>query len=211
MRKIGLLIVICLLLIFSGVAQSLGLKVYNGDFQNVTQLNLVFVYDGVTYDGDNEGTFFKNQENDVDHFEEWKIKWTGEFRTELWEKQFLLAVAEKLYDRELDICYCNDAKYSMVIYMNDIDPGSYTGPYFWSNPAKLDGSMIIVHTPENIYDITEDDWIFYPITFDDFCGKIANQETDRIMEHRVQASFGELGTMIGDALRKVSKKKSQKY
>ena len=37
------------------------------------------------------------------------------------------------------------------------------------------------------------------------------QETDRIMEHRVQASFGELGTMIGDALRKVSKKKSQKY
>lgn len=60
-------------------------------------VNVVFVYDGVTYDGDSEAKFLK-EHSDRDDFEEWKAKWLGSFRTDMWEPEFLEELNDELDD-----------------------------------------------------------------------------------------------------------------
>ena len=151
------------------------------------ELNVVFVYDGVTYDGDSEAKFFKKND-DHDDFEQWKKDWTGEFRTNMWEPEML-----KDWNNEMSKLQAGNypnAKYTAIVKITDIDPGSFAGPF--SQPCKLTGTITFVPTG------SADS--FAIITFSDVAGN--GYQMTPVVEHRVKFAFSELGEEIGEICNK---------
>lgn len=163
-----------------------------GDFSALVgqkQINVVFVYDGVTYDGDSEAKFLK-EHSDRDDFEEWKAKWLGSFRTDMWEPEFLEELNDELDDKHIVCGNFPQAEYTITVKMMDIDPGSFAGPF--SVPCKLTANMSIAKTGS-----AES---FATISFDKLPGN--GFEMTPIIEHRVKFAYDELGETLGEVLKK---------
>ena len=151
------------------------------------ELNVVFVYDGVTYDGDSEAKFFKKND-DHDDFEQWKTNWTSRFRDDLWEANFLEDLNDEVKGLRLDFGEYDGTTYTMIVKMIDIDPGSFAGPF--SQPCKLTADVSFVKTG------TTDS--FATITFTG----IAGTPMIPVIEYRVKAAFEEMGETVGEILKK---------
>ena len=151
------------------------------------ELNVVFVYDGVTYDGDSEAKFFKKND-DHDDFEQWKTNWTSRFRDDLWEANFLEDLNDEVKGLRLDFGEYDGTTYTMIVKMIDIDPGSFAGPF--SQPCKLTADISFVKTG------TTDS--FATITFTG----IAGTPMIPVIEYRVKAAFEEMGETVGEILKK---------
>lgn len=152
------------------------------------QLNITYVYDGVTYDGDSEEEFFKDN-SDKDDFEIWKKKWVSSFRTDMWEPEL-----EEEFNDEVKSIHvtCGDypnAAYTLIVKIEDIDPGSFAGPF--SQPCKLTGKVFFVKTGS--------EEPFATLSFTDVAGDFFMTP---VVEHRVRAAFDELGETIGEILKK---------
>ena len=163
-----------------------------GDFSFLTgqkQLNVVFVYDGVTYDGDSEAEFFKDN-SDRDDFEEWKTNWTSRFRNDMWETIFLEKLNEELSGKRLEGGDYPNAAYTAVVKFIDIDPGSFAGPF--SVPCKITADINFVATGK-----TE------PVATITFTKLAANSFLmTPIIEQRVKFAFDDMGMNMGKILSK---------
>ncbi len=154
-----------------------------------SKVNVEFVYDGVTYDGDSEAKFFKDN-SDRDDFEQWKQNWTSRFREDLWEASFLEDLNEEVKALNIDFGEQAGATYTMIVKMVDIDPGSFAGPF--SVPCRLTGDISFVTTGSSDS--------FATISFTKIQGN--GYQMSPIIEHRVKFAFEELGETIGEILKK---------
>ena len=153
------------------------------------KVNVVFVYDGVTYDGDSEDEFFA-QHKKRDDFEQWKANWTGRFREDKWEAKFLDELNEETEDLKIEFVDNSKAPYTMVVKMIDIDPGGFSGPF--SVPSKLTGDISFVKTGTSES--------FASISFTKIQGN--PYKLTPVFEDRVSFAFEELGETIGEILKK---------
>lgn len=153
------------------------------------QLNIVFVYDGVTYDGDSEAAFFKDN-SDKDDFAQWKKNWVSSFRTENWEPECTSECNKELTDKGIQVGHYPQATYTATVKFSDIDPGSFAGPF--SQPCKLTGTIIFCKTGgQNA---------FATIEFKDLPGN--PYQMTPVVEQRVKFAFNELGEALGKILTK---------
>lgn len=186
MKKVLLSVLILGICIFAN-AQKL-----KGDLSPLAgqqKINVVFVYDGVTYDGDSEAKFFKDN-SDKDDFEQWKTNWTTSFRTDMWEPEFFEQWNEEFDGKKLKAGRYADAAYTATVKITDIDPGNFAGPF--SNPCKLTATVSFAKTGDSTP--------FATIEFKELAGG-AYQMTP-IVEHRVKFAFDELGETVGEILKK---------
>ena len=186
MKKV-LLSVLMICAVFAMQAQKA-----KGDFSVLTgqkQLNVVFVYDGVTYDGDSEAKFFQDH-SDRDDFDQWKSNLTSRFRSDMWESEFLEELNEELVGKHISCGDYPNAAYTIIVKMIDIDPGSFAGPF--SVPCKLTADVNFVATGT-----TE------PVATVSFTKMPGNGfEMTPIIEHRVKFAFDEMGETLGEILKK---------
>lgn len=108
------------------------------------EINVTFVYDGVTYDGDSEEKYLK--EEDLASDPEWKAAWTSTYRTEKWEPRLLEDLNEYVGKKGFECGSFPNAAYTIVVKFSDIDPGSFAGPF--SVPAKVSGAIAFIKTGE---------------------------------------------------------------
>ncbi|MCQ2285832.1 MAG: hypothetical protein MJZ76_03025 [Bacteroidales bacterium] len=153
------------------------------------KINVVFVYDGVTYDGDSEDEFFKNN-SDRDDFATWKKQWTSTFRTSSWEPEYISECNNELSKKSLKIGKYADAAYTATVKVTDIDPGSFAGPF--SQPAKINCTVSFTKKGENT--------AFATIQFKDFPGN--PYQMTPVIEDRVKFAFNEVGQAFGKILGK---------
>ena len=180
-----LLLTVCSVCILQAQKVKGDLSVLKGQ----TKVNVEFVYDGVTYDGDSEAKFFKDNKGH-DDFEQWKKDWTSTFRTDLWEVGFLKDLNKEIKGIRMEAGKNADATYTLKVKITDIDPGSFAGPF--SQPSKLTGEVYVMKTGSSESAAT--------ISFSKIYGN-ANVMTP-VIEHRVKFAFEELGETIGETLKK---------
>ena len=108
------------------------------------EINIKFDYTGVTYDGDSEEKYFKDEDNAKDP--KWKAAWTSTFRTSIWEPRFTEDLNNELVKKGIKFGTFKNAAYTVVIKVKDIDPGTFAGPM--SVPSKIN-AMTVVYNNNN--------------------------------------------------------------
>jgi hypothetical protein len=187
MKKMIVSIIILNLFTFAASAQKLkgDVNFLNGQ-KNV---NIVFDFKGVTIDGDSEEEYVKERmadEKTPEEAESWKAKWEGAAR-ENFKNIFIKYCNDELKNRVVG--YFPDAEYTIVMKIQDIDPGNFAGPF--SNPAKLKSVATFVKTGEEkelasiVFKKMYHPSGLSPIEFD-----------------RILLSFGETGKGLGKLLQK---------
>ncbi len=106
------------------------------------EINIQFDYKGVTYDGDSEAKYLKDE--DLAKDPEWKAAWTSTYRTEKWEPRLVEDINKELEKKGVVVGDYPDATYTIIVKLSDIDPGSFAGPM--SQPAKINGTVSYVKT-----------------------------------------------------------------
>ena len=139
-RMIILMFIVCTS-IWSAEAQKMkgDLKALKGE----ARVNLVFDYEGVMIDGENEEAYVNRNAKEKGEGDEakWKDNWYNEFHNTINGPEFT-----KFFNKEAKM-ECGefvDAAYTMVVKLTDIDPGNFAGPF--SNPCKLTGEIRVVKT-----------------------------------------------------------------
>ena len=186
MKKILLSVLLLLCAVVALQAQKL-----KGNFSGLAgqeNINVVFVYDGVTYDGDSEAAFFKDN-SDRDDFAEWKSNWAGSFRTD-WATAFVAECNQELAKKSLKVGDFPTADYTATVKLTDIDPGSFAGPF--SQPCKLTGVITFAKTGDNTS--------FATIEFKKLPGN--SYQMTPLVEQRVKFAFNQLGEALGKILDK---------
>lgn len=171
------------IIVFSAQAQKLQGKL---DFlKGEKQLNIVFSYEGMTIDGKAEKAYVENQVKDKPETEaqQWQENWYHKFRTEIYQAEFLKFFNDMLKDRSLEGGNFENAAYTAIVKIEDIDPGNFAGPF--SNPSKLRGVVTFVKTGTTETVAT--------IPFKKFGGNAFHA----VVENRIGSSFGYLGKVIG--------------
>ena len=184
-KNFGLLILFSLL-VTAVSAQKLKGKL---DFlKGQEKVNIVFDFSSFTIDKDPVDKYIKERTNKKSEEEtaNWIAEWEGSARDGF---------------KELYIKYCNDdlkklvvgifpdAEYTIIVKIDDIDPGNYAGPF--SNPAKIKSTINIVKTGEET--------ILASITNNN---DYNNYALPPIEFHRITAGFGEAGKMLAKFLNK---------
>ncbi len=154
------------------------------------EINIVFDYKGVTYDGDSESAYLKGEKFAKDP--EWKAAWTSTFRTEKWEPRLIEDINKELVKKGIQVGDYPEAEYTIVVKLSDIDPGSFAGPM--SQPAKISGMVSFRQTASSSspFATIELKKISYSMYF------MAPQP-----ELRVGEAFSNIGELIGKAINKV--------
>ena len=137
-----------LILFIIGIATSENEQKTSGDIsclKGQSEINIIFDYDGVTYDGDSESKYFKSE--DRAKKEDWRTAWTSTFRTEKWEPRLIKDLNKEIEKNKMECGDFPDAPYTIIVKLVDIDPGTFAGPM--SVPAKITAKAIIVKTGSN--------------------------------------------------------------
>lgn len=106
------------------------------------EINIQFIYKGVTYDGDSEAKYLKDEDKAKDP--EWKAAWTSTFRTENWEPRFIEDLNKEIAKTGMKCGDFADAEYTVIVKFTDIDPGTFAGPM--SMPARITCTVSFVKT-----------------------------------------------------------------
>lgn len=154
-----------------------------------TQINIKFDYTGVTYDGDSEEKYLKEEDNAKDA--QWKKSWTSTFRTSIWEPRLTEDINNELVKKGVKCGSFPKATYTMVVKIKDIDPGTFAGPM--SVPSKITGVATVYKTG------TKDE--IGAIEFKNVAGNPYFM-TPKI-EARVGEAFSNVGKVIGKRLSKI--------
>ena len=131
-----------------GLAVAVQAQKVTGDIsclKGQSQINITFDYQGVTYDGDSESTYLKNENLAQDS--EWRTAWTSTYRTEKWEPRLTEDLNKEIAKKKMECGDFPEATYTIIVKLVDIDPGSFAGPM--SVPAKITANASIVNTETN--------------------------------------------------------------
>jgi hypothetical protein len=139
-KNVGLLILFSLLLTAASAQKLKG----NLDFlKGQERVNVVFDYKGVTIDGDSEESYVKEkmaEEKTPEDAAAWKTEWDA--ARGKYQKMYIQYFNDE--SNNIVIGAYPDAQYSIIVRLDDIDPGNFAGPF--SNPAKIRSSINIVKT-----------------------------------------------------------------
>lgn len=131
-----------------GLAVAVQAQKVTGDIsclKGQSQINITFDYQGVTYDGDSESKYLKNENLAKDS--EWRTAWTSTYRTEKWEPRLTEDLNKEIAKKKMECGDFPEATYTIIVKLVDIDPGSFAGPM--SVPAKITANASIVNTETN--------------------------------------------------------------
>jgi hypothetical protein len=185
-KNFGLLL---LLSLFVTAASAQKLK-GNIDFlKGQRNVNITFDFSGVTIDGDPEKAYVRERmadEKTPEAADAWKAEWEGSAR-ESFQAMYIKYCNDELDNLRIGVF--PDAQYTLIVKVNDIDPGNFAGPF--SNPAKISSTANIVRTGE--------DAVFATITSKKDFNPYA---IPPIEFHRIAAAFGEAGKRVGNLLAK---------
>ncbi|MCR4681383.1 MAG: hypothetical protein K5636_07230 [Bacteroidales bacterium] len=183
------LVLAVLALFCIGALQAQKIKGDVSCLKNQKQVNVIFNYTGVTYDGDSEAKFFK--EEDAAKNADWKAAWTTSFRTENWQPRLLEDLNKEIKNHDIEFGEFPDAAYTMVVKLSDIDPGSFAGPM--SQPTKITGMVSFMKTGSKsafataeLKKVTGNPYFMTPKT-----------------ELRVAEAFSSIGEAIGKQINKI--------
>ena len=153
------------------------------------QINITFDYQGVTYDGDSESKYFKDE--NLAKEAEWRTAWTSTFRTDKWEPRLTEDLNKEIAKKNMECGDFPEATYTIIVKLVDIDPGAFAGPM--SVPARITARASIVNTETNKVMATIE------------LKKIAhsNYFMAPIPEIRVAEAFSCVGKVIGKKLSKI--------
>jgi hypothetical protein len=151
------------------------------------QINVVFDYSKVTFDGDSQKEQYR------DKGKKWVEEWEGKRRTDF-NNSFIGSLNDELKKIGLTVDSFPDATYTMVVDVLDCDFGAYAGPM--SVAAKVKATVKIVKTgatgilTQATFKESQDPYTIVgtPIDFD-----------------RMYRAFGELGEEVGDKIVNVLK------
>ncbi|MCR4738478.1 MAG: hypothetical protein K5846_10035 [Bacteroidales bacterium] len=153
------------------------------------EINIIFDYKGVTYDGDSEAKYLKSEDKAKDP--DWKAAWTSSFRTEKWEPRLVEDLNKEITKSGMECGDFKEASYTIIVKLTDIDPGSFAGPM--SMPAKVSGMVSFVKTGSTtpfatmeLKKITHSPYFMSPLP-----------------EMRVAEAFSCIGEAIGKQLSKI--------
>ena len=185
MKKVVLLAT-CLL-VCVGFANAQKFKPTPDFLKGEKEINVVFDFSKVTYDGDAQSKYYKKKNK------AWIEEWEGKRRTDI-ANTFISNINEELTGTDVNAGEYPDAKYTIIVDVIDCDFGSYAGPL--SVPAKLQCNIRIVKTGSTTAMATvalkekqsSMTTIATPIDFD-----------------RMFLSFGEMGEKLGEILIKILK------
>ena len=187
MKKVFLAILLVAATVFNVSAQKF--KPTPDFLKGEKQINVVFDYSNVVFDGDSQSKYYKKKSKS------WIEDWEGK-RRETNESSFLNSFSEEMGNVGFETGDYPDAQYTIIIDVLDCDFGAFAGPM--SVPAKIKANIRIVKTgstetlslaatfkeSQNPYTV-----IGTPVDFD-----------------RMHLAFGELGEEVGEVLVKVLKK-----
>lgn len=185
MKKFNLLILCALLSINIMNAQKF--KPAPTFLKGEAQINVIFDYDQVVFDGDSKKEYYEDKGN------AWVEEWEGKRRNEN-AKAFISNVNDELKKIGTNIGDYPEAPYTIIMNVLDCDFGAFAGPM--SVPAKLKCTIRIVKTnaTETLASITLKESqnpyssVGTPVDFD-----------------RMNLAFGEMGEELGEKLVKILK------
>ncbi|MCQ2277524.1 MAG: hypothetical protein MJZ87_11385 [Bacteroidales bacterium] len=154
-----------------------------------SKINIMVVYDGVTYDGDSEAKYLKEEDKAKDP--EWKAAWTSTFRTEKWSPRLIKDLNKEISSKKMECGDFADAAYTVIVNIKDIDPGTFAGPM--SVPCKISGNVAFVKTNEKTPFATIE---FKGISHNGFF-------MTPVIEDRVAEAMSCVGEMIGKNISKI--------
>jgi len=184
-KNVGFLILFSLLVTAVSAQKLKG----NLDFlEGQETVNIVFDFNGVKIDGDTEKEYVEERikgktEKDA---EAWKAEWEGSAR-ENFKETYIKYCNDEL--KKFIIGVFPDAQYTIIVKVDDVDPGNFAGPF--SNPAKIKSTVNIVKTGE--------EEILASITKNKDYNKVALFPVEFL---RITSGFGEAGKMLGKFLNK---------
>ncbi|MDR3297620.1 MAG: hypothetical protein LBS94_05235 [Prevotellaceae bacterium] len=195
MKKV-LLAVLCAASVTFAYAQKIKGSV---DFlKGQNNVNIVFVFEATTFDGESQESYLKEKTKRADseaeaekEVSEWKAKWEGEGRN-TFKQIFIRYCSYELENFSFKLGEYPDAAYTIVVTVEDVDPGNFAGPF--SHPAKLKAFFDFVKTGEtNALAMLKLEDIYNPeiLSSDEFA--------------RMKGGFGELGKELGTKLKKALK------
>jgi hypothetical protein len=152
-----------------------------------TKVNVLFDYNGVTFDGDSQKEYYEYKGDS------WVEEWEGVRRTGN-ASAFIGDINDELKGIKMNVGNYPDAKYTIIVDVLDCDFGAYAGPM--SVPAKLKCTIRIVKTgtTETLASIT--------------LKEAQNSATvigTAVDFDRMYLAFGEMGEEIGEKLVKILK------
>lgn len=153
------------------------------------EVNVIFDFDGVTMDGDTEQEYIEDRIEDQskEDADKWLAEWNGSAR-----KSFKKTYVKYFNDesKKFEIGNFPEAEYTIIVKINDIDPGNFAGPF--SNPAKIKTTVNIIKTGE-------EGTILASISNN----KDYNNFTISPVEfNRIESGFGEAGKMLAKFMNK---------
>ena len=184
-KNFGLLILFSLL-VTAVSAQKLKGKI---DFlKGQEEVNLVFDFSNLSVNGKSVDRYIKDRTNKKSEEEtaSWIAEWEGSARDGF--KELYTKYCNDELDK-FDVGVFPDAEYTIIVKIDDIDPGNFAGPF--SNPAKIKSTVNIIKTGEEtiLASITgNDDYNNYALLPVEF--------------HRITAGFGEAGKELAKFLNK---------
>jgi len=101
------------------------------------QINVVFDYSQVTFDGDSKDSYYKYKG------QSWVEEWEGK-RKENDENNYLDKLNKELSKIDMNAGAYPEVQYTIIVNVVDCDFGSYAGPF--SAPAKLKCTLQVVKT-----------------------------------------------------------------
>ena len=135
MRKLSLLAV-CLCVVVCASAKSF--KPSPVFLKGEKQINVVFDYSNVVFDGDSKETFYKKKGK------KWVEEWEGARRIEFAEV-FCKNMNDELVKVGVETGEFSEATYTIIVRVLDCDFGAYAGPAM-AFPGKLKATVDIVKT-----------------------------------------------------------------
>lgn len=175
------------LFVFAGFTNAQKFKPAPDFLNGQTEVNVIFDYSKVVYDGDSQAKYYKGKSKS------WIEEWEGKRRDANWAS-FCKDLNAEIEKSSTTVGDHSDAQYTILVDVVDCDFGAYAGPM--SVPAKLTCTVRIVKTgtKQNLTSVTlkvkqnSFTTIGTPVDFD-----------------RMYLAFGEMGEKVGKMLSKLLK------
>jgi len=134
-KKVLLAIVFAFATVFSVSAQKF--KPAPTFLKGETQVNVVFDYSNIVFDGDSKSDYYKYKGAD------WVVEWEGK-RKSANELSFITSFREEMAKVGMEFGSYPNAQYTLIVDVLDCDFGAFAGPM--SVPAKIKADVRLVKT-----------------------------------------------------------------
>jgi hypothetical protein len=188
-KNVGMMVLAFSLLATAASAQKLKGKI---DFlKGIERVNIVFDFEGLTINGKSEASFVEllKEEKTAEIADDWKSEWENSQR-ERFKTSYMKGCNDKLNNGSIGVF--PEAQYTIVVKIEDIDPGVYAGPF--SRAAKIKSTVSFAKTGEEA--------ILASYTSKDYNNAGNGIYCPPLRFDRIDTGFNEAGEKLGKVLNK---------